>query len=209
MDDEYIYEYNNTCLKQCPENTKLSVDEKKCLISCYENQFESNNMCYYGFLNDTKNIFQNGNIFINNNNSNFYNLINNVILSAYIPNENYSLTIQRNDDIIYKITNSKSELELLKNKSNNNKNLSIIDLGECETKLKIAYHINESDSLIFIKNEKINGKPNEKNIEFEVYEPYNKTKLNLSICDDTPIDIYVHMELSQETKQLEKFNFFI
>ena len=202
MDDEYIYEYNNTCLKKCPENTKLSIEEKKCLISCNENQFESNNMCYYNFLNEIKNFFQNGNIFINNNNSNFNNLINNVILSAYYPNENYSVTIHRNDDIVYKITNSKNELELLKNKSNNNKNLSIIDFGECEMKLKSTYHINESDPLILIKNEKINSKLIEKNVQVEVYEPYNKTKLNLSICGDLPINIYAHMELSQETKQL-------
>ena len=37
---------------------------------------------------------------------------------------------------------------------------------------------------------------------YEVFEPYNKTKLNLSICGEIPITIYVHMEFSQERKQL-------
>ena len=29
-DDEYIYEYNNECLNECPENTKTYVEGKKC-----------------------------------------------------------------------------------------------------------------------------------------------------------------------------------
>ena len=56
--------------------------------------------------------------------------------------------------------------------------------------------------MIFIKNEISLNKPSEKNVNFEVYESYNKKKLNLSICDETLINIYVPMELSQETKQL-------
>ena len=40
----------------------------------------------------------------------------------------------------------------------------------------------------------------EKNIQYEVFEPINFTKLNLSICDGTTINIYVKMDLSEETK---------
>ena len=80
--------------------------------------------------------------------------------------------------------------------------LSIIDLGECETKLKDEYHINETDSLILIKIEKVSNKASEKNISFEVYEPYTKTKMNLSFCDDTLINVYIPIELSGYVKQL-------
>ena len=45
-DDEYKYEYNNKCLKQCPDNTKIYEAEKICLEECYEYQFEYNNKCY-------------------------------------------------------------------------------------------------------------------------------------------------------------------
>ena len=110
--------------------------------------------------------------------------------------------IKRDDDITNHITNSKNELELLKNMSNNNLNISIIDLGPCEVILRKEYHINDNDSLIFIKNENSAKRPSEKNVNFEVYEPYSKTKLNLSICDDSPISIYLPMELSENTKQL-------
>ena len=42
-DDEYIYEYNNECLNECPENTKTYVEGKKCVNSCTNQQFEYNN----------------------------------------------------------------------------------------------------------------------------------------------------------------------
>ena len=76
--------------------------------------------------------------------------INNLMLSAYSEEEN-KIFSQESGNEIFQITNSKKELELLKNKSNNIYNISIINLGECETILKTKYNISENDSLIFIK----------------------------------------------------------
>ena len=45
-DNEYIYEYNNNCFKECPKNLKIDIEEKKCLESCKENQLDFNNICY-------------------------------------------------------------------------------------------------------------------------------------------------------------------
>ena len=81
---------------------------------------------------------------------------------------------------------------------------SIIDLGECESILKQAYNLNENDNLIFIKKEKLSGKSSEKEIEFEIFEPYNKTKLNLSLCSTNSINIYVKAELSPEIQALNE-----
>ena len=120
----------------------------------------------------------------------------------YEPDNENNLVIESDDETVYHISNSKNELDLLKNKSNNINNLSIINLGKCEEKLRQEYHINEIDSLIFIKNEIPSNKPSKKNFTFEVYEPYSKTKLNLSLCDDILINIYVPMELSKDTRQL-------
>jgi len=66
----------------------------------------------------------------------------------------------------------------------------------------VKYHINENDSLIFVKNEKKSNKASGKKVDFDVYEPYNKTKLNLSICDGTSINIIIPVVLSEETKEL-------
>ena len=118
----------------------------------------------------------------------------------YEPEEGNDVVVQMNDNIIYHITNTKNELELLSNKSNIINNISIIDLGDCETKLREHYHININDSLIFIKNEKLSVRASEKNVNFDVYEPYNKTKLNLSICDYISINLYVPVVLSEQTQ---------
>ena len=49
---------------------------------------------------------------------------------------------------------------------------------------------------------KKSNKASGKNIDFDVYEPYNKTKLNLSVCDGTSINIIIPVVLSEETKAL-------
>ena len=53
-----------------------------------------------------------------------------------------------------------------------------------KSKLKSVYGIKEEDSLIIIKQEKSSDKASEKDIQYEIYEPYNKTKLNLSLCEN-------------------------
>jgi hypothetical protein len=42
----------------------------------------------------------------------------------------------------------------------------------------------------------------ERSLQYEVYDPFNKTKLNLSICDNTTINIYVPLILSQDLLDL-------
>ena len=149
-----------------------------------------------------------------NDNCNFLDEINNTaildfikdnIQSLYNPDEGKSKVIKGEDGIIFQITNTKNELELLKNGILNNQNLSIFDLGQCEGKLKKEYNINERDSLIYLKQENINNKASERNIQYEVLEPYNFTKLDLSICKDETINIYVKIDLSEETKKTYEY----
>ena len=195
-----MYELDNYCLAECPEDKKIDIDEKKCVQSCKENQFEFNNKCYNEVPKDNNDIDSKGNIYVKNV-SNFDNILTNLLNSAHLSDEGSSIIIEREDDIVYEITNTKNELDLLKNLTNF-QNISIIDLGECENILKRAYHINENDSLIIVKKKKKSGKASDKNVIIDVYEPYNKTQLNLSLCDDNPINILIPMELDEETKQL-------
>ena len=144
-----------------------------------------------------------------NNNCNFLNVENNEeilniikenINSLYDSENGKSQIIKGENNITFQITNGKNELELLQNGFLDNQNISIIDLGECETKLREEYHINDSLNLIYIKQENTMAKSWEKNIQYEVFEPINFTKLNLSICDEYTINIYVKMDLSEDTK---------
>ena len=210
--DNNKYNYKNECYENCPNGTyNINFQCLDCHVDCKTCEKGSDiistncKSCideekFLNFGNCYKNN-EYSDIILLNDDINFDNVIEN-ILSLYEPENKNNLVIKRTDGKIYHFTNSKNELELLKNKSNNINNISIIDLAQCEDILRDEYHINETDSLILIKNERISNKAQEKNISFEIYEPYNKTKLNLSFCYDSPINIYIPLELSENTKQL-------
>ena len=95
-----------------------------------------------------------------------------------------------------------NELSALNNSNNSNYNLSIIDLGLCGDILKESYNItSENQSLILLKYEKISDVISEKYIQYEVYNPTTKEKMNLSLCDNISISLYVHINLEEETQQ--------
>ena len=137
------------------------------------------------------------------NNDEIYSFLKSGILQRYSLNNDKSFVFEGEDGTIFQVTSAKNELDLLKsNNISDDYNVSIIDFTECEALLKKEYNINENDSLIFIKQEKQASKASEKNIQYECYEPYNKTKLNISICSKVNINIYVPIELSEETRKM-------
>ena len=132
-------------------------------------------------------------------NTDIYIIISDNLFELY--NEQ-SQVIKGENDIMFQITNSKNELDLIKNGELNNYNLSIIDLGQCELKLREEYNLNKDESLIYLKKETMNTKSSDKKVEYEIYEPYNKTKLNLSICEGDTINLYVSMQMSPKTNHI-------
>ena len=122
------------------------------------------------------------------------------MLLTYL-NKSDKIQLIEGENVIYQITTEKKELELLKNDDlSDNYTLSIIDLGQCESILKRIYNLDDNDTLIYLKQERLSDKSSEKEIQFEVFEPYNMTKLNLSLCSDTDINIYVKLEMSSGQK---------
>ena len=113
-----------------------------------------------------------------------------------------SQVIKGGNSTIFQLTNTKNEKELLKSYFFNNQNISILDLGNCENKLKKEYNVNDNDFLIYLKKENIDVKSSEKNVLYEIYEPYNFTKLNLSICKEEKISLYIPIILSDDTKDI-------
>ena len=90
-------------------------------------------------------------------------------------------------------------------KTNKNNDVSTIDLGECENKLKDIYNISFNDSLyifkVDLKIEHIHK------VEYEVYYPFlpnNLTLLNLSDCKNMRVDISIPFEIPKG--QLDKYN---
>ena len=69
----------------------------------------------------------------------------------------------------------------------NSKDISNIDLGECEERLKDIYNISESNDLIIFQ---INIKDLEKTktyVQYEIYHPNILQQLELDVCEDIPI----------------------
>ena len=123
------------------------------------------------------------------------------ILPSFSGNNGEEVIIEGDDDFYFCL--SAYDGKKFPEKSNNNSNrFSVIDLGECEDRLREKYGINDSLSFIILKYEKISNDSVEKTIQYEVYEPINKTKLDLSICSDISIDIYVPVELSPKLQNL-------
>ena len=138
-----------------------------------------------------------------NNGTEIYDIIKNYILPSY-SHDSQKNHIFEIDNIIYQLTNEKNELDLLKGNNSNNYNLSIIDLAECNALLKRDNNILENDSLIYLKQENLGSKASEKNVIYEVFEPYNKTKLNSSICSGISFNLYVKFDLSDELQILSQ-----
>ena len=139
------------------------------------------------------------------NNTEIINIIKDNINLLYNAENGKGKIIQGENDTIFHITNGKNEKELLECEFLNDQDISIIDLGQCEVKLKEEYNINENDSLIYLKQENTNAKASEKNVQYEIFEPYNFTKLNLSICEEDTINIYVKIDLSEETRNTYEY----
>ena len=84
-------------------------------------------------------------------------------------NNNTKDIIKNENNVQYQITSSDNQ------KKNTDKNISSIDLGECETKLKDIYHIEQSLPLIIFKIDYF--EPDKLNIPiigYEIYHPIQK-----------------------------------
>ena len=134
----------------------------------------------------------------------YYNIIEEILINYPLNelNDDVGLIIEGKGDFMFQITNTEKEKLILNGKNKSKNELSIIELDECENILKDYYHIDRNKYLIIIKYEKITNISLDRLIQYEVYEPLNKTKLNLSICDNKPINIYTPLKLSEELNNL-------
>ena len=91
---------------------------------------------------------------------------------------------------------------------NHTNDIPVIDLGYCEKILKKANNIPSDANLIIIKLEQKDGDnvDNTKNkfLDIDVYNPITYQKLNLSVCDNTTLDLYVPLVMSEENEKIYK-----
>ena len=182
---DYI-EHN--CLK-CKSNYTIEINNNN-YLNCY------NKINYDEYLNveEIETNFTAIDI-----NKKVYEKIVNIITENFEVLKDEEIIIEGKDNFYYQFTTLDNELNNLEENTNNNSNkFSKIDLGQCEDILRDKYDIDKNLSLFMIKYEKLSNTSSERNLQFEIYEPINKTRLNLSVCDNTSIDIYVPVILSEK-----------
>ena len=99
----------------------------------------------------------------------------------------------KTNDTIYQITTTENQ------KSNEYNNISTIDLGECEDILKDKYNIDKNLSLIIFKVDYYKEGSLIPVICYEIYEPINKTQLDLNYCKDILINLNIPVSIDEES----------
>ena len=115
---------------------------------------------------------------------------------SYLLDKEKILVERRIGNIIYSISPLKSEI--------NNNYISISNLDECGKLLKNIYNINQNVTLymfiISIMKEGISIPL----IEYEIYEPFSKTKMELNYCQNVTIKIEYNISINEDI--LFKYN---
>ena len=157
FDDLHIH--HCTIDEKCPEDkNKLILERGECVEDCSKDnnyKYEYNNICYnYNILPETTLLI------INNYNQKSLILDEDKIISEFIYNswnnikESQIKEVKNGNDLLLTENNGlKISLTTSDNKIKKNKNISLIDLGECEDKLKEFYNISRNQSLLILKLE--------------------------------------------------------
>ena len=105
------------------------------------------------------------------------------------------------ENAIYTLTSTHNQ------KNNKYYNISHIRLDECEEKMKQEYGLPNNSYIYILKVDVLPPGAKSPKVEYELYYPLNGTNLtllNMSICKNDKIDIYLPTNISKE--ELYKYN---
>ena len=168
----------------CPSNYPLYDNIKKECFQCDLEHFK-NGECNFNNFDTTSDDF-------------YERIINGGYISNYDGNSD--LRINNGDGYAFQIITIENELNNLKETQ---RDYSVIDLKDCIDLLRDKNNLDPNEDLILVKYENNNqvSNGNEKSIQYEVYLK-NNTKLDLSVCTNTYINLYVPIELDEKTQKL-------
>ena len=137
--------------------------------------------------------------FTDDSNTEIYEQLKYDVIETY-PKGGNSTGVKISNDLYFELTTVENQfLSINDMNPDNHNNLSIIDLKECATILKRENNLPNDTDLIILKLENLALSSKDKSVQYEVYAPGNHTKLDLSVCDKTKIDILYPIELDEET----------
>ena len=208
-DDKYKYEFRKKCYENCPDNTRNNnyYCEIKCPIDFPYEIIETQECVNNCTLEDLDK-----GICILNNKIGKENIeqdeISKNIQESLINGDLDTSKIDSGEDIVIKSKDTSFTITNTENQKNSyKKNISTINLGECETKIKSHYNISQNDSLYIFKIDVLKEGMKIPKIEYEVYYPFNGKnleKLSLTYCEDTKIELLLPVSINLD--DLEKHN---
>ncbi len=172
--DNYILEEHNLN-KICIKETDLT-DSNSNLCS-------GNDIINYEYLGELSNEELN----------NIYNSLKNKLI-----NKECNRTLIKAKNIIFQISELTQQLNPLY------QNISLINLEECENRIKEKYNIPSNKSLIIFKIHIIDNNLLSTYVQYEVFNPIDFKKINLSICSDIKISLEIPLELDDKIISLYK-----
>ena len=119
-----------------------------------------------------------------------YNILNNV------TNEYKKDIIIKGNNIIYEITSSYNQ------KNKEYKNISSIDLGECENILKREYKIDNNETLIIFKIDYYIEGLKTPLIKYQVFHPRTKELLDMKYCKEYKIKMNIPVTIDEDEKYM-------
>ena len=209
-DNEYKYEYNNKCYKECPEKAYISPkNEFLCEKTCpddspYENT--NTNEC----IKECNSIdFLSSECKVSSNDMNIKDdIISKIkedltkgnldgILENLLDGDKEDLII-KDSDITYQITTTDNQ------NLKDYEDISVIYIGECEERLRKANNISENDPIIILKFDINKEGLSIPIVQYEAYDSKTKKQLDLSVCNDTKINIVLPVSINES--EIYKYN---
>ena len=129
------------------------------------------------------------------------NLSENIINCYYDIIKKEDLIIKEDNNILFTITTTDNQ------KMNEKINVTTINLGDCEKKLKEKYNIPNDKSLYIFKIDIKEEGMKIPIIQYEIYFPLHGEKLeklNLSICENMKVEISIPVSINEE--DIDKYN---
>ena len=213
--------YHCTTEEKCPNKYNYIPEKKQCIDECKNDniyKYVHKGICldapYIPFCNDTSMFieketgdctedceaydFLSNYCSLRNNDANNHDYIISKLIDS-IENENLNELISdmingTNDGYLILEDNINYHLTIIKQNNlmmNSISNVSSIDLGDCEYKLKEKYNISQDLPLILLKIDYFMNYSLIPLILYEIFNPITKKKLNLSICENNILNINV------------------
>ena len=189
IEEEIIEKTNNVDIEKTENTEKNTVDK---IDNKSNDDYQNQNFSSINFFKNNKNI--------NNedlNNDKIIELIKNDLLNGSLNSLLENVTklkqdlIVENNDIIFQITTTENQ------KNKNYSNISNINLGLCEDRLKTIYGIDKNLSLIILKIDYFMSGLLIPVIGYEIYHPINNSQLDLKYCEDILVKINIPVSINE------------